>query len=441
MTVSRPHLRTWFPLVLTGILLLLHIFSPSRATFFILVTLVLVYLVSYYWAQQMTKGLRLQRMHRYGWAQVGDVIEERFVLYNDSWLPAIWLTVEDKSNLPGYRVSRAIGIGGHSSTRWTTEGSCERRGIYTLGPTELRTGDPFGLFEIRLVHNYQETFVVYPPIAALPRIFEPRGLERGDARTHIRTLDLTTNSSSVRHYVPGDALNRIAWRTTAHRSTSEHEEIYVKEFDLEPSGDVWFLLDMDRDAHFGQDADSSEELAVVLVASFTNQLLRDNHAVGLASYDGESVIIPPRKGHDQLWQVLRLLAGIHAHSPVPLDKLIELTEPIITRGVTTVLVTPSAKPEWVGKVGSLLRRGTFVTALLLDNLAATQEESIRNLVGALADLGVPAQVIDQNLKFEIVSERRQQRPTYKVLGTGRVISVPASSSADSSWVNIGEKTP
>ncbi|MHB9033255.1 MAG: DUF58 domain-containing protein, partial [Anaerolineae bacterium] len=106
---------------------------------------------------------------------------------------------------------------------------------------------PFGLFEIALKHDYQETFVVYPPIAALPRIIEPRGMERGDARTHIRTLDLTTNFASVRQYVPGDALNRIAWRTTARRST-EIEDIYVKEFDLEPSGDIWFLLDMDRDA-------------------------------------------------------------------------------------------------------------------------------------------------------------------------------------------------
>ena len=43
----------------------------------------------------------------------------------------------------------------------------------------------------------------------------------------------------------------------------------------------------------------------MLVASFTNQLLRDNHAVGLASYDGESVIIPPRKGQKHALRVIR----------------------------------------------------------------------------------------------------------------------------------------
>ncbi|MHB9033254.1 MAG: hypothetical protein ACYC6L_09420, partial [Anaerolineae bacterium] len=137
MTLVYLRMRTWLPLALTAILLVLHILTPSRATFFILVVLLCVHALSYYWARQVAHRLRLERMHRYGWAQVGDVIEERFVLHNDSWLPAIWLTIKDRSNLPGYEVSRAIGIGGHSTTRWSTEGSCERRGIYNLGPTEL----------------------------------------------------------------------------------------------------------------------------------------------------------------------------------------------------------------------------------------------------------------------------------------------------------------
>lgn len=441
MVITALRIRTRLPLILAAILLGLQIFTPSRATFFILISLLCIHLISLLWAQQLARGLRLQRMHRYGWAQVGDIIEERFVLHNDSWMPALWIDLRDRSTLPGYQVSRALGIGGHSSNRWSTEGACERRGIYTLGPTEVITGDPFGLFEVALKHDYQETFIVYPPIAALPHIVEPRGMERGDAHTRIRTLDLTTNFASVRQYVPGDALNRIAWRTTARRSMPDHEDIFVKEFDLEPSGDLWLFIDMDKDVHFGQNDDSSEELAVVLAASLANLMLRDNHAVGLASFDQEVIILPPQKGQGQMWEILRILAGIHATTSMPLARLMELTEPIIGRGVTVVLMTPSASPEWVGKVGSLLRRGIHVAGILLDNPALAAEGSLRNLIGALADLGVPAQLIDQNLDLEIVSERRQQRPTYKVLGTGRVISIPGDQGEASTWVNLGEKTP
>jgi uncharacterized protein (DUF58 family) len=441
MVISAIRVRTRLPLVLAAVLLFLQIFTPSRATFFVLVSLVCVHLISLLWARQLARGLRLQRMHRYGWAQVGDIIEERFVLHNDSWMPALWLDLRDRSTLPGYHVSRAMGIGGHSSNRWSSEGACERRGIYTLGPTELITGDPFGLFEVTMKHSHQETFIVYPPIAALPHIIEPRGLERGDAHSRIRTLDLTTNFASVRQYVPGDALNRIAWRTTARRSMPDHEDIFVKEFDLEPSGDLMLFMDMDREVHFGHGDESSEELAVVLAASITNLMLRDNHAVGLASFDQEIVILPPQKGQGQMWEILRILAGIHATTSLSLARLMELTEPIIGRGVTVVLMTPSANPEWVGKVGSFLRRGIHVTAVLLDNPAMAAENSVLNVIGALADLGVPAQLIDQNLDLEIVSERRQQRPTYKVLGTGRVVSVGAEHVEAAPWINLGEKAP
>jgi uncharacterized protein (DUF58 family) len=440
MVISAFKIRTRLPLILAAILLVLQVFTPSRPTFFILVALLAVHIISLVWARQLARGLRLQRMHRYGWAQVGDIIEERFVLHNDSWMPALWLDLHDLSTLPGYQVSRALGIGGHSSNRWSTEGTCERRGIYTLGPTKITTGDPFGLFEVILKHDFQETFIVYPPIAALPRIIEPRGLERGDAHTHIRTLDLTTNFASVREYQPGDALNRIAWRTTARRSMPDHEDLYVKEFDLEPSVDLWLFLDMDKDVHFGSGDDSSEELAVVLSASIANLMLRDNHAVGMASFDKEIITLPPRKGQGQMWEILRILAGIHATTSLPLARLMELTEPIIGRGVTVILMTPSANAEWVNKVGSLLRRGIHVSGILLDNPALAGEGSMHNIIGALADLGVPAQLIDQNLDLEIVSERRQQRPTYKVLATGRVISIPGDQGDASSWVNLGDET-
>ena len=208
-------------------------------------------------------------------------------------MPALWIDIRDHSNLPGYSASRATGVGGRATTRWTTEGSCSQRGIYTLGPLELHTSDPFGLFDVTLEHRYSESFVVYPPLAAIPRLFEPRGNSRGSARTNIRTLDLTTNAGGVRQYVPGDALNRIHWRTTARRSMPHHEELFVKEFDLEPSGDLWILVDMDTNAHAGQGLQSTEEYAVILAASLANEMLLANHAVGLFTHTDGPLIVPP----------------------------------------------------------------------------------------------------------------------------------------------------
>ena len=430
-------LTSRMPVVAAAVLLILQVFSPSPPVMFASIIIVGVLGVSYLWARQLVGGISLQRQRRYGWAQVGDIIEERFIMHNDGWVPVLWAEVRDFSDLPGYSASRAVGLPARSSTRWTTAGTCERRGVYTLGPIEVTMGDPFGLFDVILHHNYSETFVVYPPIAALPPLVEPRGMARGAARANIRSLDLTTNASSVRHYVPGDALNRIHWRTTARRSTPGQEEIFVKEFDLEPSGDLWIILDLDASVHAGEDLESTEEYAVVLAASLADQMLRANHAVGLITYnDDEPVIIPPQKGHQQLWELLRVLAGAHATAQVSLNELLGLFEPVMGRGMSAALLTPSSSPEWIKGLSTLLRHGIHPTGLLLDASTFGGDGDMRGVVGALADLGVVAHIIGQGFRFEHLTQRRQQRPTYRTLGTGRVIVVSPGEEAE--WTSLGQ---
>jgi uncharacterized protein (DUF58 family) len=438
MVKTSVRLTSRIPITTAVVLFLLQIFSPRPAIMFALLAVLGVLGMSYLWARQMAGGVTIQRQRRYGWAQVGDIIEERFIMHNEAWFPILWAEVRDHSDLPGYSASRAVGMGPRTTSRWTTEGTAERRGIYTLGPLEVLTGDPFGLFQVTLRHSYSETFVVYPPIAALPHLLEPRGLARGAARTNIRSLDLTTNAATVRPYVPGDALNRIHWRSTARRSTPDQEEIFVKEFDLEPSGDLWLILDMNARVHAGEGIESTEEYAVVLAASIANQMLRDNHAVGLISHGREPIIIRPAKGHQQLWELLRTLAGIHAVAEASLGQVLDLVEPIVGRGMSAALITPSADPEWIKGLTNLLRRGIHPTGLLLDASTFGGEGNMRGIVGFLADLGVSAHIMGQGFQFERITQARQQRPEYRVLGTGRVIAIHKGDEAGSQWVSVGQ---
>ena len=438
MVAISLRLTSRVPLVAVGILLLLQIFSPAPAIQFVLITVVGVLAVSYLWARQLSHGISLQRQRRYGWAQVGDVIEERFIMHNESWVPAIWAEVRDFSDLPGYQAGRAVGIGAQSTVRWTTEGRCSQRGIYTLGPLEVLVGDPFGLFEVRLTHNYSDSFVVYPPVASLPQLLEPHGLARGAARTNVRSLDMTTNASSVRNWVPGDALNRIHWRTTARRSIADQESIYVKEYDLEPSGDLWIIVDLASAVHVGEGAESTEEYAVILAASLANQMLRANHAVGMFLYCHEPIVIRPARGPQQLWELLRELAGAHAVCPATFGQVLEQVDPLLGRGISTTLITPSTDPEWIRGLSMLLRRGIHCTALLLDASSFGGGNDAQGILGALADLGVAGHIIRKGFRFELLTQRRQQRPEYKVLGTGRVIVTRAGDETAAEWVPVGQ---
>ena len=111
----KPHLG--LPIAIVSVLVVLQIFAPAPALGYVLAVIIGAVAVSYYWARQMTEKVSLERERRYGWAQVGDVIEERFTLRNESSLPVLWAEIEDRSTLPGYTASRVTGVDGGGYTR------------------------------------------------------------------------------------------------------------------------------------------------------------------------------------------------------------------------------------------------------------------------------------------------------------------------------------
>jgi uncharacterized protein (DUF58 family) len=435
MIKSTVRLQSWLPVALVVGLLVLHIFSPARSTMFILVVLGTLLLVSYVWARGLAGGVSLTRKRRYGWAQVGDVLQERWVMHNNSWIPVLWAEVREFSDLVGYDASRAVGLGSKSSHQWTTQGVCQMRGVFTLGPLLVTMGDPFGFFRVELRDAHTDSFVVYPAVAALPQLIQPRGVVQGNGRVSVRSLEFTTNASSVRNYAPGDAVKRIHWRSTARRSLPDQDDIYVKEFDLEPTGDLWIILDMDRHVHAGEGPQSTQEYAVTLAASLANQMLRANRAVGLATHNGGPVLIAPQKGHQQLWELLQVLAGVYAVAEISMSELLRLCMPALSRNITVVAITPSADAAWLHEMANLMAHGVHTSALLLDAASFGGTNGLGGMHGALADLGVQTHIIGKSFRFEHVTKRESQEPEFKVLGTGRVVAIKPKQEAV--WQPVG----
>jgi uncharacterized protein (DUF58 family) len=276
---------------LVGLLLVLHLAVPYRGWLILLVGLGGAWLASYLWARSLADGLRLVREMRFGWAQVGDRLEERFTLVNEGMLPGLWVEVVDHSTVPDYRVSRVSGVGGGSQSRWHTKGVCTRRGLFTLGPTTLRTGDPFGLYTVTLHHPDSATLMVTPPILSLPTIEVAPGGRTGEGRPRANAPERTVGAASVRDYVQGDSLRWIHWPTSARR-----DSLFVKLFDGTPAGDWWVFLDLDQSAQAGQGQASTEEHGVILAASLADRGLRSGRAVGLVTHGEELVWLPPQEG-------------------------------------------------------------------------------------------------------------------------------------------------
>ena len=87
--------------LLTGLVLLLQLLRPDRVWMVLLVGLGGAWLVAALWVRSLRRNLRFEREVRFGWAQVGDRLQERFTLVNTGWAPALWVEIQDHSNLPG----------------------------------------------------------------------------------------------------------------------------------------------------------------------------------------------------------------------------------------------------------------------------------------------------------------------------------------------------
>jgi uncharacterized protein (DUF58 family) len=411
------------------ILAVLHVVAPSRAWIILLVGLGGTLAGSYLWARQMAQHVSLTREQHYGWAHVGDLLEERFTLTNASVLPVLWAEIDDRSDLPGYDARSVRSAAAQQQIEWRTEGICRRRGLFTLGPWQAQLNDPFGLFDVTLDYPETQSILVYPPVVHLPLLPLPRGQATGTGRASQRALDVTTNAGGIRHYAPGDSLNHVHWPSSARL-----EQLMVKTFDVEPSGDLWIVLDLHSAVQAGAEEESTAEYGIILAASLADRTLRENRAAGLVAYgrrpDSQEAeplptVVMPQKGNTQQWHILRALATAQAGGDWPLGRVLADMDRALGRGMTLAIITPSCDPERVTSLLSPMRRGIAPVVLLLDPVSFGGRGNVDGLRALLADLGVPSHVISQGMPFsQVVEHKRIGRPEYRVLSaTGRVVRV------------------
>lgn len=370
-------------------------------------------ILSYLWAWASVRWVQVQRHTRTGRSQVGKVVEERLVVKNHGLFPKLWLEVRDHSTLPEHRVSQVISpLGSRKSYARTVQTRCLQRGRFTLGPLTLISGDPFGLFKrTKALKEPQKTaIIVYPATVDVSSFASLVGyLPGGDTRRR-RTPYVTTNVSGVRDYAPGDSFNRIHWPSTARTG-----RLISKEFELDPTADVWLFLDLERTVqaevvwpgfagmretrlpwepspHLPL-APSTVEYGVTIAASLARHFIARDRAVGFIAYSRHREVIPADRGERQLTKVLETLAVIRAEGRVPLSEVLTAEGSYLGRNTTAIVVTATDHNAWIAAARDLNQRGLKVIAVLIDPQGFGYQGSNEPLTAELAVSGIPAYLV------------------------------------------------
>jgi uncharacterized protein (DUF58 family) len=338
-------------------------------------------------------------------AEIGDKAAVVVRVRNRGRLPVAWTLVEDSlprqaivQRPPRMKVHNRrlmIGMlrrGGEKTMLYQVE--FLMRGYYQLGPVVLETGDLFGLHRRYRVATEPHFVLVYPRLVPLAGYDLASRRPVGEIRLTHRLYEDPTRIAGVRQYQEGDPLNRINWRATA-RTGLLHSKIY------EPStiAGATVMLAFHRDEYPQVNEPTRSELAITTAASIANEVYLMGQQIGLVTNGRDAVdrirqegwahdyrtreaaqknvnmvdksdrlrpvMVPTRRGPEQLWRILETLARVELTDGLSFDQLVMEAVSRLPRDATVIAVLPKVTPEAALALGSLRRRGYAVVGVLI----------------------------------------------------------------------------
>jgi uncharacterized protein (DUF58 family) len=386
--------------VIYSLLIFCLVFGYFRPFLFHLAYLFIALLIgAFLWSWIAVNWVRIRRQTFAQRAQVGHNFDEQFTVFNQGIFPKLWLEVRDHSSLPGHHASHIVPtMLPRRSYSWDIHTICIQRGVFTLGPITINSGDPFGLFQFPRQINATTRMIVYPATVPVYEFAAPIGRLSGGQAIRRRTYEVTTNAVGIRDYASGDSLNRIHWKTSARRG-----KLFVKEFELDPLSDVWIFVDLDRKrftaalgaAHMIQGGgtwqlpSNTEEYCVTCAASLAEYYIEKDRAVGMIAYSPYREIIQPDRGDRQLSHILEMLALAKSETDMSLAQLLAVDGNLVSRGNTLVIVTSSLDTAWVNEAEVLKRKGLFVVGVVVDATSFGAQGDFLNLHARAEGVGIP----------------------------------------------------
>ncbi|AAM25366.1 MAG: hypothetical protein XD49_1622 [Caldanaerobacter subterraneus] len=366
----RSKLMIFFLLLLT---LTFAVFTAGKIIFLLTYEFAIFILLNYLYLRYVKNSLDLYIIAHEEKFTVGEEAEYEINLINNSFLPVFNVEIRDYSTVSGKFGLMEGYLASFKNKKFKKKFTLPRRGIYFVGPFELKIQDPFGIFTRVKFYDFKIKLKVFPKVRDIkPSLKAAQQLGIVEAKN--RAFEDYTNMLQLRKYVPGDSIKRIHWKVSAKKG-----ELYAKEFQISAMSEVYLLWDLNK-GHFLDDVDGKldEECAECMV-SVAKYCLLAGIPVNLLDYPSGQVQVRGRTIRDFGAFMEASIKNFPVYDKGILD--FEGLDVVIPKDATLVLITPYLDSFVLNKLHELQDTGVEVLIYYVNDYGKIKDKIDKIRVG------------------------------------------------------------
>ncbi len=360
------------------------------------VSMGIILLVANYWNKHSLDGVTYKRIFRFRRGFPGEQLKVTIEAQNNKRLPINWLKVEDRWPYDIGPVERSDLLLTHLpdsgnflnlfSLRWfqkirrNYEMVFKTRGLYSVGPAVIESGDPFGMMKSTLELDQPEYITVFPDLLPIDPLILRAEDPLGDQAARKRLFEDPLQPMGVRAYHPEDDFRRIHWPATARTG-----ELQVKVYTPVSARVMMVCLNVSTTARpwLGAYPKTFEQLLKVAATTVFNAI-EQGYSVGLLSngsvaHSDQPFRVAPGKSKDQLGTLLQTLAGATNYVTAPFENYLLHSLSAIPIGSALVIITAMNSPVLNETLLRMKRYRMHTTLISLDAAPPAEIPGIRTV--------------------------------------------------------------
>jgi len=225
------------------------------------------------------------------------------------------------------------------------------RGIYQIGPVNLRSQDVYANYYDEVSVEDINTITVFPRVEEVKDItIKAKSLKLYPGATPVKRPGAGSEFFLVRDYLPGDPFKNINWKQYASKG-----KLLVNEHEVEAVSDVVIILDAREYSRYGTEANNPIMYGARAAATMTNFFLKRRDSVGLIVYGDKLLTIKQGGGQKQLFEILTALAGAKSDGNLPFKGVVDYTAPFLPKRSPVMLISSLDGDDTIAEGVSTLR--------------------------------------------------------------------------------------